>query len=217
MENLETKTLDEIGKAIVKAGALSTQEIDRFTASPELFDSVRRRIKFATSESAPNRRVGTKLIGAFSSIALVAAVALALVVFISKPIEIGIHAPVPSAPTTRATTKFTEPDMVVAADLPRKSSQPRVERISTKPEIKFNRPKQFAAHQTRYEGDFYALSYAGDPNETDRGGRIVRVDVPRSTLFAMGIDVPLENETETVKADLLIGSDGVTRAIRVVK
>lgn len=67
------------------------------------------------------------------------------------------------------------------------------------------------------ENEFYALSYAGDPNETERGGRIVRVDIPRATLFAMGFDLPLENESETVRADLLVGSDGVTRAVRVVK
>jgi hypothetical protein len=73
------------------------------------------------------------------------------------------------------------------------------------------------AEQARFVDDFYAVSYAGDPHETERGGRIVRVDIPRSTLFAMGINVPLENESATVKADLLVGSDGVTRGIRVVE
>ena len=73
------------------------------------------------------------------------------------------------------------------------------------------------AQQASHEGEFYALSFAGDPNEAERGGRIVRVDIPRSTLYAMGVDIPLENEAETVKADLLVGNDGVTRAIRVVK
>jgi hypothetical protein len=217
MGKLEKKALDEIGKAIVKAGALSSREVDTITAKPDLFDAIRAQIKLVTDEPAPKRGVRTKLVGAFSSIVLVAAaIALALVVFRTKPVDV-VHGPLPSTPTTRDATKFTEPDKVVSSDLPRTASQPRVERISSKPEIKFNRPKQSAAQQIRYEGDFYALSYAGDPSETDRGGRIVRVDVPRSTLFAMGIDIPLENETETVKADLLVGSDGVTRAIRVVK
>ncbi len=217
MGKLEKKTLDEIGKAIVKAGSFSAREIDTIIAKPELFDSVRSRIKLVANEPTSKRRVSTKLVGAFSSIVLVAvAVASALVVFRTKPVDV-VHGPLPSASATRDTTKFAEPDKVVNTEARRSSTQPRVERILTKPEVRFDRPKQSAAQQIRYEGDFYALSYAGDPNETDRGGRIVRVDVPRSTLFAMGIDVPLENETETVKADLLIGSDGVTRAIRVVK
>jgi hypothetical protein len=217
MGKLEKKTLDEIGKAIVRAGALSSREVDTIAAKPELFDSIRARVGSVTNKPASRQIVRTKLVGALSSIALVGAVALAFVVLRTKPVDV-VHGPPFSAPATRDTTKFAEPDKVASSELPgTTASQPRVERISAKPEMKFNRPKPTAAQQIRYEGDFYALSYAGDPSETDRGGRIVRVDVPRSTLFAMGIDVPLENETETVKADLLIGSDGVTRAIRVVK
>ena len=64
--------------------------------------------------------------------------------------------------------------------------------------------------------EFYPVTYTGDTGETVRGGRVIRVDVPRSTLFAMGLNVPLENESPTVKADLLVGPDGVTRAIRLV-
>ena len=41
--------------------------------------------------------------------------------------------------------------------------------------------------------------------------------MPRSALFAMGVNIPLENDAEVVKADLLVGTDGVTRAIRVVE
>jgi hypothetical protein len=68
------------------------------------------------------------------------------------------------------------------------------------------------------DGDFYAISTTYAMDETAGGGRIIRADVPRSALFAMGINIPLENGgTETVKADLLVGSDGVTRAIRVVR
>ena len=65
--------------------------------------------------------------------------------------------------------------------------------------------------------EFYAISYSGDPAETDAGGRIVRVEMQRSSLFALGVNVPLENDAGPVKADLLIGRDGVTRAIRVVR
>ena len=63
--------------------------------------------------------------------------------------------------------------------------------------------------------EFYAISGAEAADAS--GGRIVRVDLPRASLFAMGINVPLENDSDTVKADILIGPDGVTRAIRLVK
>ena len=35
--------------------------------------------------------------------------------------------------------------------------------------------------------------------------------------FAMGIHVPLENGSDTVRADLLVGPDGVPRAVRLVR
>jgi hypothetical protein len=64
-------------------------------------------------------------------------------------------------------------------------------------------------------GEFYPISYAG--NETLAGGRIVRVDLPREQAFAMGIRVPLENDSDTVRADIIVGPDGVPRAVRLVK
>ncbi len=218
MRKLEKKNLDEIAKVLVKADTLSARDIDKITANTALFDSVRARLNVATEFPGPKRLfVGRKLAGSMASVVMVVAtVAISLFVFRSKPIEVVRH-PAPEASRTGDVKTFPEPDREVIADLPRPSQGMKAERISSKPEVRVNRPKQSAAQQIRYEGDFYALSYAGDPNETERGGRIVRVDVSRSTLFAMGVDVPLENETDTVKADLLIGSDGVTRAIRLVR
>jgi hypothetical protein len=216
MQKLDKKTLDEIGKAVVKAGTLSSRDIDAITADPALFDSVRARINFVTTGPARTRLLSKTFVGSFASIVVVTAVAFGLVIFRSKPIY-SVSDPTPVTPRNPVTKSFAQPDKVTESDFARNSSPVRAERISSRPEAKFTRPKQSAAQRVRYDGDFYALSYAGDPNETERGGRIVRVDIPRSTLFAMGVDVPLENETETVKADLLIGSDGVTRAIRVVK
>ena len=62
--------------------------------------------------------------------------------------------------------------------------------------------------------EFYPIAGDGD---AVAGGHIVRVEMPRSRLFALGVNVPLENDSETVKADLLVGPDGVTRAIRLLK
>jgi hypothetical protein len=63
--------------------------------------------------------------------------------------------------------------------------------------------------------EFYPLTFAGDPVETTSGGRVLQVELSRSSLFAMGFNVPIENGAEFVKADLLVGPDGVARAIRL--
>jgi hypothetical protein len=208
----------------VKADAASPRDIESIIANPALFDSVRARVKLAAVEPSATRPIyfGRTAVASFACVAIIGAIAFALVVFSTKSVDVA-DVQVPEAPKNReATRKFSQPDRVATADAPRTQAQGSSERASVKtdvPDVKINRRRPSAAQQIRYEGegDFYALSYAGDPSETERGGRIVRVDIPRSTLFAMGVDVPLENESETVKADLLIGNDGVTRAIRVVK
>jgi hypothetical protein len=45
---------------------------------------------------------------------------------------------------------------------------------------------------------------------------IVRVDMPRSVLASFGLPVDVNRIHEPVKADLAIGDDGMTRAIRFV-
>ena len=49
-------------------------------------------------------------------------------------------------------------------------------------------------------------------------GHVVRAEIPRSSLVAMGVvDLPIEGSNEKIKTDLLVGSDGVVRGIRIVK
>ena len=217
MRKQENKKLDEIGKALVRSGATSSRDIEKIVANPALFDSIRQRIALESAKPVTKRSFLRPGFAGFASVALIVATALAIVVFKSRSPEV-VVTPTPDIPTTVETKRFTVPDRIVDAGFRPVDGRMKAERISTRSNSRaYSRPKQPAAQQARYEGDFYALSYAGDPNETERGGRIVRVDLPRSTLFAMGVDIPLENEADTIKADLLVGTDGVTRAIRVVK
>ena len=47
-------------------------------------------------------------------------------------------------------------------------------------------------------------------------GRIVRVRMPRSNLIPLGIPINQERANEPIKADVLLGNDGLARAIRLV-
>jgi hypothetical protein len=64
--------------------------------------------------------------------------------------------------------------------------------------------------------DFMPLTYGAalSPNE---GGQLVRVELPRSALASMGLPVNVERANERVKADVLLGHDGLARAIRFVR
>ena len=47
--------------------------------------------------------------------------------------------------------------------------------------------------------------------------QLVRVELPRSALVSFGLPMNVERADERVKADVLIGNDGVARAIRFVR
>lgn len=48
-------------------------------------------------------------------------------------------------------------------------------------------------------------------------GQLVRVQVPRSTMRSFGLPVVEERSSERIRADLLLGEDGLARAVRFVK
>lgn len=63
---------------------------------------------------------------------------------------------------------------------------------------------------------FMPLGYAGPINLQD-GGQLVRVELSRSAMLNMGLPVNMDRYGERVKADVLLGADGLARAIRFVQ
>ena len=64
--------------------------------------------------------------------------------------------------------------------------------------------------------EFLPLTYGSDLSQLDNG-QLVRVEVPRSVLQSFGIPINAERAGERVKADVLLGHDGVARAIRFIR
>jgi hypothetical protein len=218
MRNVEKKKLDEIGKAVIRAGSVHVQNVDHILAKTDLFDGIRERISSDTRGKRRSINIMRPGFTAAGTVLLIAVASFAFFSLRSRPAQV-IGKSVSHPATTDEPKRYTNPDLVVDRPAVRDVAPVRPERVTMtrQPERSITRVRPVAARHVDDQNEFYALSYAGDPNETDRGGRIVRVDIPRATLFAMGFDLPLENESETVRADLLIGSDGVTRAVRVVK
>ncbi|HEX8294403.1 MAG TPA: hypothetical protein VF570_21790 [Pyrinomonadaceae bacterium] len=57
----------------------------------------------------------------------------------------------------------------------------------------------------------------GGPYAQAEEGHLVRVELPRSALASFGLPVNAESQGGRVKADVLMGEDGVARAIRFVR
>lgn len=94
------------------------------------------------------------------------------------------------------------------------TSQQRQVEISTKELTKTS--KKEILPKTRKEEtrtDFIALSYAS----TSDSGQIIRVRVPSSMMVSLGVATDVEKESELVSAEVIVGDDGLARAIRFIR
>ena len=64
--------------------------------------------------------------------------------------------------------------------------------------------------------DFIPLVQGEDLKRME-GGQVVRVEMPRSALMSYGLPMNMERANERIKADVVIGNDGLARAIRFVR
>lgn len=63
--------------------------------------------------------------------------------------------------------------------------------------------------------DFFPLMNRG-VGQLD-SGQIVRVELPRSALMSFGLPMNMDRADERIKADVVVGNDGLARAIRFVR
>jgi len=76
------------------------------------------------------------------------------------------------------------------------------------------RPADAASGNREIVTDFIPVVYDPDPIER---GSVVRVRLPRAALVTFGFPVNELRAEEPIKADVLLGEDGLARAVRFVK
>jgi hypothetical protein len=64
--------------------------------------------------------------------------------------------------------------------------------------------------------DFFPLMNRESLAEMD-SGQVVRVELPRSALMSFGLPMDMDRAGERIKADVVVGNDGLARAIRFVR
>ncbi|HEY2846845.1 MAG TPA: hypothetical protein VGI80_03445 [Pyrinomonadaceae bacterium] len=216
---------DEIGKLLVRRASVSGAELEAIVDRDDLFSGVMKRI--ATAEKVEVRKFSLGMGAAYATVSLAVAVIATVTIFallrttdLSSGPSIA-RSSVPAAQPDAAVPQPARPpqdETQVPKQLTAGSGDQRMIMADSKTYTPVRRPpaqRPIRPSASDDDGDFYPVSYAG--NETLAGGRIVRMDLPRAQAFAMGIRVPLENDSETVKADVIIGPDGVPRAVRLVR
>jgi hypothetical protein len=126
----------------------------------------------------------------------------------------------PDQRAVQTTTKPPEvrvPPLVVPAVAPvvREVSKPRVRTAKVSQR---NAPKRSAnepvAPQREVMTEFIPIVY--DPEPVERG-QIVRIRLPLAALASFGLPVNEEHAEEAIRADVVLGEDGLARAVRFVK
>jgi len=239
--NLQNEELDCIGRKLLDAAKVRSEEIEQIIGSPILFDAVKARIE--TERRNQNLK---NVSGGWTNWQIwnwQRASAMVLLLFIFGVISFTVFSKfTPQRQTEKAAAPKIKPK-VEQIEIPMTKQIPEDSPVIVKtnnsatesPKIikqkvlanKISASQKFVAQEPKLQrrlqlkqnetaGEFYALAFTGNPIETGEELQIVRAELSRSALFALGVNLPIENESEKIKTDLLVGTDGVARAIRFV-
>jgi len=64
-------------------------------------------------------------------------------------------------------------------------------------------------------GELFPLTFVAKSGSTEFV-QTVRIEISRSTLLSMGLPVNIDRGEGPIKADIIIGEDGVARAVRII-
>jgi hypothetical protein len=122
--------------------------------------------------------------------------------------------PLPSTPTLQVPRSTETGAVAINAPEQRRRSAGRIRTVggSTPPVVDRNKP----AAGDEIATEFIPLMNREALAQMD-GGQVMRVELPRSALRSFGLPMDMERATERIKADVVVGNDGLARAIRFVR
>ncbi|MBK8148367.1 MAG: hypothetical protein IPK58_09185 [Acidobacteria bacterium] len=215
--HLSDEKLDQILKTIVEDARFNDQAVDEIANSPQLWWGVQRRIV----GQKPVARFGwlpsfdLRLL-AFASLALVAFLGFAWMTRSDESLTVakfqhsnavGINFEVPT-PQVQA----VEPDQPALRSVKTVSKRSVTKRPANKAQTE-RRDRIESTEQDDVKSDFIALMYSSD----EESGQLVKVKVPRSMMVSLGVSMNVQNGSEFVNAEVLMGGDGSARAIRFIQ
>jgi len=191
------------------AGQMAT-----LNAPPEIEQKLREAMRArAVVRPFPKRRVGYWVAAGIAAALLIAVSVVALRPRTDKPNQTTARQtdqPAVKEERSVEVPKILEPE-------PEQEPQKQIARNPVRPGKRRVPHSEVANHVTReIATDFMPLGYV-NPTTFQDGGQVVRIELPRSALVNFGLPMNMERYHEKVKADVLIGSDGLAHAIRFVQ
>jgi len=121
-----------------------------------------------------------------------------------------VHNAPPVLPEYRKPDKTGGPVALDEAQRSRKTQTASVARPSGR-----SRGRRSLPVNTKETAEFLPLTFVARPGSTEFV-QTVRVAVSRATLLTMGLPVNVDRGDKLIKADIIIGEDGVARAVRIL-
>ncbi len=216
--------LDQMMRTMMSDASLDDAAVNEIADSPTMWWAVQRQIaeQKATAVSPwPPVNIIRRLLMIGVPTTVAAALLISLFVFRSGE-AINDVAAVPTnieAPTQRATISNNDVPSLVNPDI-KQPEQKRPQTIATSLKSSAKQAKRqivstqaVAKEKTEIKTEFIALSYARNPDS----GQIVRVKVPSSMMVTLGLVASVEKPSNLVDAEVVVGDDGLTRAIRFIR
>lgn len=246
-QNLQDEKLDRIGRKLFKNATVPSNEINRIIDSPELLEAIKTQIRIKQTEGCSKGFFGKwikypvwswQTAGATSGILVIFLIGLIgiaslLVSKESDSVNIAEQTAMPKISVPTAILPETAPqpqyfdhqaDHQQTSAVVSKSRNLSNRRVLRSKDNHIAKPKptpkilkQIPETKGQEAGEFYPLMSAGDLNDSEEKLQVLRVELPRASLVALGLNLPVMNEETPIKTDLLVSSDGITRAIRLVK
>lgn len=227
-KQLTDEQIDVLLASIVSETIVSDSVIDEIVDSPQIWWAVQRNIATQKVADAAPWPPSFNWIRFFSfATPIVAALVIGVAVFTFRPTQktetAGLQqneglsvSKIATVPPSEPAAPSLDNDLslnkiaVVAARKKRSlsPSQNSSRIISTK-----KQPRPAVTENEEVKSDFIALSYAQNPSS----GQIVRVKVPSSMKVTLGMVDRVDRPSELVDAEVVVGDDGMTHAIRFIR
>ncbi len=223
----EREQLDRVVSELLRAVKVSEAEIEAVADSGELYRRVRSRIATERRRQA-NERASTDgwLAMAQTQLAIIAAlgrrrwilaatavVLILLVVvaprWVSQPEQKQIEVILTSTPQEGATESVNLSSYPGLGKEAAASLRSGARQNSTQ-------MRRWQAEAAEVATDYLPLTYLAE-TAVPESGLVVRVQIPRLALVSLGVPINVERAGELVQADIVIGDDGLARAIRFIQ
>jgi hypothetical protein len=156
------------------------------------------------------------------------AAAVAAVIVLAVMLPLWKQTSQPAVPTNNVVAKGSEPvaaspQKLVTGSTHVSENRPlAITSRGNKPQLSKRRVEGVAGRRAgevaavKTSDEFVPLTYLAKTTAMDTG-TIIRVRLSRSALVSLGLPVNPENSSDSVSAEVIIGDDGVARAIRLVQ